>query len=67
MQRHIMKNRELFTMSHGQRRNEYIIYNDSGDILDKLEVTPSTAAWLINSQGLQMQSAMHYYRTVVCR
>lgn len=66
MARYIMFNRSLFSMSHGERRNEYIIYDDAGDILDRLEVTQSTAAWLINSQGLQMQSAMHFYQTVIC-
>lgn len=67
MQRYIMRNRELFTMSHGQRRNEYIIFNEAGETVDRLEVTPSTARWLASTQDLKPASPMDYYQIVVCR
>lgn len=65
MQRYIMKNRERFDlpMSHGQYRHEYIIYDESGAELDRLNVTPSTASWLANSQGLKPSSPAHWYST----
>lgn len=69
MSRYIMRNRarDDLPLSHGQRRAEFIVYDDSGAELDRLNVTPATAAWVASSSGLQFTSPAHFYQTVICK
>ncbi len=60
--RYIMANRQLpGNGSHGQARWEYIVYDERGTEIDRLEITPSTAGWLHTGHGLEPISPAAWY------
>lgn len=60
--RYLVKNKELFgNMSHGQTRHEFIVVDEHGAEVDRLEITPSTARWLCSGHGMELISAARWY------
>ena len=62
MQRYIFKNRALFNLHNGEMRHEYIIFNEQGQKLDTLCITPSTARWVAAQSALAWANALDYHR-----